>query len=73
MEYQGMTCILIGYAQINTGGKYHMLNIHTKRIVLSHDIIYMNKHTVSTYQENKIPRQTLIPYKINTRPIFGLT
>ena len=43
LEYQGMTCMLLGYAQNYTGGTYHMLNLRTKLIVLRCDIIWLNK------------------------------
>ena len=43
--------MFLGYAQINTGGTYHMLNLCTKHIVLSRGIIWMNKNTVSKYHE----------------------
>ena len=39
--------MFLGYAQKHMGGTYHMLNLRTKCIVLSHDIIWLNK----TYSE----------------------
>ena len=39
--------MFLGYAQIHTGGAYHMLKLRPKRIVLNHDIIWLNK----TYRE----------------------
>ena len=35
--------MFIGYAQNNMGGTYRMLNLRTKRIVLSCNIIWLNK------------------------------
>ena len=35
--------MFLGYAQNNTGGTFHMLNLHTKRIILSCDIIWLKK------------------------------
>ena len=43
MEYQGNMCMLLGYAQNHTGGTYHMLNLGTKRNVLSCDVIWSKK------------------------------
>ena len=43
IEDRVMTCILLGYAQNNTSGTYRILNILTKYIVLSHDVIRRNK------------------------------
>ena len=47
LEDQGKMCMLLGYVQNNTGGTYCMLNIHTKRTVLSRGVISLNK----TYRE----------------------
>ena len=52
LEDQGKTCMFLGYAQNNTGGTYRMLNLHTKCIVLSRDVICLKKTTESMYQEN---------------------
>ena len=52
LEYQGMTCMFIGYAQNNKGGTYHMLNLHTKIIILSCDVIWLNK-TYGEYVSRK--------------------
>ena len=43
LEYQVMTYMFLGYAQNHIGGTYHMLNIRTKIIVLSCDVIWLNK------------------------------
>ena len=40
-------CMFLGYAQNLTGATYRMLNMRTKCIVLSHEVIYLNK----TYRE----------------------
>ena len=39
LEYQGITCLFLRYAKDHTGGTYHMLNLHTKCLVLSWDFI----------------------------------
>ena len=44
LEYLGKTCMFLGYAQNHTGGTYRMLNLHTKHIVLSRDIIWIKKN-----------------------------
>ena len=36
--------MFLGYAQNYTGGTYHMLNIRSKHIVLSRDVIWLNKN-----------------------------
>ena len=38
-----MTCMLLDYEQNHMVGTYHMLNIGTKPILLSHEIICLNK------------------------------
>ena len=73
LEDQGKTLILLGYAQNNIGGTYHMLSICTKRIVLRCDVIWQNIYMDNRYQESKILRHTPISYKINTDPIIGIT
>ena len=40
---QGKTCMFLGYSQNHTSGTYHMLNLCSKRIVLSRDVIWINK------------------------------
>ena len=52
LEDWGNKLMLLGYAQNDTGGTYHMLNIRTKRVVLSHDIIWLNK-TYGEYAPKK--------------------
>ena len=73
LEDRGKKCILLGYAQNSTGGTYHMLNLRTKYIVLSRNIIRLKKPIESMYQENKLPRQVPISYIMKTGPINGLT
>ena len=38
------TCMLLGYEKNNTGGTNRMLNLHTKRIVLNRDIVWIKKN-----------------------------
>ena len=52
MEYQGNTCMLLGYAQNHTDGTYCMINLHTKWIILSRDAIWLNK-TYGEYVSRK--------------------
>ena len=47
LEDKGMTFVFLGYSQNHTGGTYCMLNLRTKLIVLSREIIWLNK----TYSE----------------------
>ena len=70
---QGKTCMLLGYAQNYTGGTYRMLNLRTKRIVLSCDVIWLKNPTESTCQGKKTPSHILISYKFKTSPINGIT
>ena len=42
MEDKVKMSLLLGYAKNHTGSKYQMLNIRTKRIVLSPEIIRKN-------------------------------
>ena len=72
LDDQGMVIFSLGYAQQHLGGTYHMLYIGTKRIVLIHDVVFLNKHTVSTYQENKLTMQPVISSKIKTSTINGI-
>ena len=51
-----MIFMLLGYAKHDMGSTYHMLNICTKHIVISHDVIWLNK----TYGE-------YVPRKENTK------
>ena len=53
VEYIGMMCMLLCYAQNNTGGINRMLNLRTKRIVLSRDVIWINK----TYDEDVLIKE----------------
>ena len=38
-----MTCMFLGYAQNHTYSTHHMLILRTKRILLSRDVIWLNK------------------------------
>ena len=48
--------MFLGYTQNHTGGTYRMLNLCTKHIVISHDVIWLKK----TYGE-------YVPRKENTK------
>ena len=43
LEYQVKARVFLGYAQNHTGGTYRMLNVLSKRILLSRDSICLNK------------------------------
>ena len=73
IEDQVITCMFFAYFQNNTSGIYRMLNLRTKYIVLSCDIMWIKKPMEGKYQENKIPRQTFISCKMKTSPIIRLT
>ena len=38
-----MTCMFLGYVKNHNGGTYRMLDLHTKNIILSREIIFLNK------------------------------
>ena len=62
LKYQVITSMFICCRKNCTGGTYQILNIHMKHIILSRDAIWVKKHMVSTYQENKITRRPDIQY-----------
>ena len=35
--------MLLGYVKNHTSSTYHMLNLRTERIILRHDVIWLNK------------------------------
>ena len=43
LNNKGITCMLLYYKHNHMGSTYHMLNLYTKHIVLSRDIIWLNK------------------------------
>ena len=43
IEDRGVTCMLVGYADNHTGDCYEMLNWETKRIMLTRDVIWLNR------------------------------
>ena len=42
LDNRGKTCIFVGYADDHTKDVYRFLNIHTKRIILSRDVRWLN-------------------------------
>ena len=42
LDDRGKTCIFIGYADDHTQDVYRFLNIHTRRIILSRDVRWLN-------------------------------
>jgi len=43
LENKGMECIFVGYAENHTGDVYRLLNLKTDKIVLSRDVVWLNK------------------------------
>ena len=39
---RGKTCMFVGYAEDHSGDVYKFLNIHTKRIIMSRDVRWLN-------------------------------
>ena len=52
LEEQGKTCMFLGYSKAHTGGTYCMLNLLKIHLILSREIIWLNK----TYGEY-LPRK----------------
>ena len=42
LDNRGKTCMFVGYADDHTKAVYRFLNIHTKRIILSRDVRWLN-------------------------------
>ena len=42
LDDRGKTCMFVGYAEDHTKDVYRFLNIHTKRIILSRDVRWLN-------------------------------
>ena len=42
LDGRGKTCMFVGYAENHTKDVYRFLNIHTKRIILSRDVRWLN-------------------------------
>ena len=42
LDNRGKTCMVVGYADDHTKDVYRFLNIHTKRIILSRDVRWLN-------------------------------
>ena len=42
LDNRGKTCMFVGYADDHTKDVYRFLNIHTKRIILSRDVRWLN-------------------------------
>ena len=42
LDNRGKTCMFVGYADDHTEDVYRFLNIHTKRIILSRDVRWLN-------------------------------
>ena len=43
LEYQIVIVTFLGHAKKHIGGTYHMLNMCKKRVVLSRDVIWVDK------------------------------
>ena len=42
LDNRGKTCMFVGYAEDHAGDGYRFLNIHTKRIIMSRDVRWLN-------------------------------
>ena len=42
LDDRGKTCMFVGYADDHSGDVYRFLNIHTKRIIISRDVRWLN-------------------------------
>ena len=43
LDNRGKTCMFVGYAEDHAGDVYRFLSIHTKRIIMSRDVRWLNK------------------------------
>ena len=43
LEERGITCMMVGYATDHEGDCYEMLNMETNRILLSRDVLWLNR------------------------------
>ena len=69
----GKTCMFLGYAQNHNGGTYCMLNIQTKRISLSSDVIWLNKTYIEYVSRKENTKADSYILQKKTSPINGLT
>ena len=53
MESKGTVCMFVGYAEDHSGDTYRMLNIATKKIILSRDVRWLNKMYVKWARQNE--------------------
>ena len=42
LDNRGKTCMFVGYAEDHAGDVYRFLNIHTKRVIMSRDVRWLN-------------------------------
>ena len=42
LDNRGKTCMFVGYAEDHSGDVYRFLDIHTKRIIMSRDVRWLN-------------------------------
>jgi hypothetical protein len=54
LEERGITCMFVGYATDHSGDCFEMLNMQTKRIILTRDVQWLNRmyYEDSTIQED---------------------
>ena len=43
MEERGITCMFVGYAKQHAGDCYEMLNLQTNRVLITRDVLWLNK------------------------------
>ena len=63
MESKGAICMFVGYAEDHSGDTYIMLNMITKKIILSRDVRWLNKIYGKWAKENssQIDPEDIIP------------
>ena len=58
LDNRGKTCMFVGYADDHTKDVYRFLNIHTKRIILSRDVRWLNiiwrRYKKSIYARSRV-------------------
>jgi len=53
LQDRGIKCMFVGYASNHAGNVYRMLNLKTKRVILSRDVRWLNTFIVTDREENE--------------------
>ena len=53
LDNRGKTCMFVGYAEDHSGNVYRFLNIHTRRIIMSRDVIWSITEGKAFVQEKR--------------------